>query len=263
MQLFRSARWLMLALLLALIPASASAGVFISVGFAPPALPEYEQPPCPEPGYMWTPGYWAYGDDGYYWVPGTWVPAPEPGMLWTPTYWGWSDGVYVFHHGYWGPHVGYYGGVNSGFGYGGVGFAGGYWRGGIFSYNTAVMHVDGGRFPHYEDRGAVEHGYFARGSHVAFSGGPGGIHHDPGAEERFAEHDRHMDRSSFQQQHEEAARSDRGSFARFNGGHPSNGAVDRPMGAGGHFGAGGQGAPASRGGQGFGGNGGGQHSGPA
>ena len=38
------------------------AGVLISVGFAPPVLPVYEQPLCPEPGLMWTPGYWAYGD---------------------------------------------------------------------------------------------------------------------------------------------------------------------------------------------------------
>ena len=28
----------------------------------------------PGPGYIWTPGYWAYDPaDGYYWVPGTWV----------------------------------------------------------------------------------------------------------------------------------------------------------------------------------------------
>ena len=46
---------------------------------------------------MWTPGYWAYGDDGYYWVPGAWVPAPYEGALWTPPYWGWSGGIYVFH----------------------------------------------------------------------------------------------------------------------------------------------------------------------
>ena len=90
---------------------------------------------------MWTPGYWAYGDDGYYWVPGAWVPAPYVGALWTPGYWGWGDGLYPWHPGYWGPHVGYYGGVNYGFGYGGIGFAGGLWRGGFFAYNTAVMHV--------------------------------------------------------------------------------------------------------------------------
>ncbi len=33
--------------------------------------------------------------------------------------------AYVFHPGYWGQHVGYYGGVNYGFGYMGIGFVGG------------------------------------------------------------------------------------------------------------------------------------------
>ena len=27
----------------------------------PPPLPVYEQPPCPVEGYIWTPGYWAWG----------------------------------------------------------------------------------------------------------------------------------------------------------------------------------------------------------
>jgi hypothetical protein len=138
MRLLRSARWLLLALVITLIPVSSQAGVFISVGFAPPVLPVYEQPPCPEPGLMWTPGYWAYGPDGYYWVPGAWVPAPYEGALWTPPYWGWSGGLYVLHEGYWGRHIGYYGGVNYGFGYGGIGFAGGEWHGHDFRYNTAV-----------------------------------------------------------------------------------------------------------------------------
>ena len=53
------------------------------------------------------------------------------GVLWTPGYWGFVGGVYMFHAGYWGPHIGFYGGVNYGFGYGGVGFVGGRWRGGI------------------------------------------------------------------------------------------------------------------------------------
>src|SRR5579872_1468061 len=144
MKLLRSARWLVLALLLSVIPATSHANVFISVAIAPPALPVYDQPPCPEPGWMWTPGYWAYDYDngGYYWVPGTWVPAPYEGALWTPGYWGWSSGVYLWHAGYWGPHVGYYGGVNYGFGYMGIGFVGGMWRGHDFEYNTAVVHVN-------------------------------------------------------------------------------------------------------------------------
>ena len=49
--------------------------------------------------------------------------------------------MYAFHEGYWGPHVGFYGGVNYGFGYGGVGFVGGRWDGGYFAYNTAVLNV--------------------------------------------------------------------------------------------------------------------------
>ena len=97
----------------------------------PPALPVYEQPLCPGEGYIWTPGYWAWSDDdGYYWVPGTWVLAPETGYLWTPGYWGFNDGVYLWNAGYWGPHIGFYGGINYGFGYFGEGFAGGEWRGG-------------------------------------------------------------------------------------------------------------------------------------
>jgi len=230
MRLFRSARWCLLALLFSLIPASSFAGVFISVNFAPPPLPVYEQPLCPAPNLMWMPGYWAYGDDGYYWVPGAWVPSPYVGALWTPGYWGWSGGLFVFHEGYWGPHVGYYGGVNYGFGYGGIGFAGGEWRGGVFAYNTAVIHVDT-RYVHttFEDRARVERSFVARDSHVAFSGGPGGVNHPPSPEERIAEHEQHMAKTSFQAQHESMARTDRNSYFKSNGGHPQNLTVARPL----------------------------------
>jgi hypothetical protein len=37
--------------------------------------------------------------------------------------------------------VGFYGGINYGFGYGGFGYEGGRWEGGYFSYNTYVNHV--------------------------------------------------------------------------------------------------------------------------
>lgn len=230
MQLLRSSRWLLLGLLLSLVPASSYAGVFISVGVAPPVLPVYVQPPCPQPGWMWTPGYWAYGDDGYYWVPGTWVPSPYEGALWTPPYWGWSGGLFVFHGGYWGPHVGYYGGVNYGFGYMGIGFVGGMWRGHDFVYNTAIMHVDN-RYIHntYVDRTVVDRYTVARDSRVAYSGGPGGIRHDPSPEERTAMHEQHVGRTSFQSQHENAAMSDHSSYFNNNHGRPANVAVARPM----------------------------------
>jgi hypothetical protein len=128
------------ALLLA-APTAANAAVFVGVGFAPPAIPVYAQPVAPGYGYIWTPGYWAYGPDGYYWVDGAWVYPPYVGGLWTPGYWGWGGGGYFWHPGYWGRSVGYYGGINYGFGYFGVGFWGGYWHGGRFFYNGAYNHL--------------------------------------------------------------------------------------------------------------------------
>jgi len=122
-------------------------GADLEVREAPPPLPDYDQPPCPEDGYLWTPGYWAWqsadlGGGDYYWVPGTWVQPPSVGVLWTPAYWGYEGGRYAFHRGYWGPHVGFYGGINYGYGYTGNGYAGGAWRGDRFAYNRAVTNVN-------------------------------------------------------------------------------------------------------------------------
>ncbi len=159
---------------LAAMPGVSSAGVFVgvSVDIAPPPLPVYVQPPCPQPGYLWVPGYWGWNDGAYYWVPGTWVLPPGVGLLWTPGYWGWDGGVYLWHAGYWGPQVGFYGGVDYGFGYDGVGFVGGYWRGRTFFYNRAVMRV-GPRFGRNVYYHPVAH--HAAYTHVSFNGGPGGI----------------------------------------------------------------------------------------
>ena len=112
--------------------ADAQVGLSISVNIAPPMLPIYDQPPMPAYGYIWTPGYWAWdqGFRDYYWVRGQWVRPPRVGYLWTPGYWAWRDGLYLFNTGYWGSSVGYYGGVNYGYGYGGQGYGGGEWRGG-------------------------------------------------------------------------------------------------------------------------------------
>ncbi|RXH55004.1 YXWGXW repeat-containing protein [Granulicella sibirica] len=123
-------------------PAAAHARIFLSVGIAPPVIPVYEQPLCPGDGYIWTPGYWAYGDDGYFWVDGAWVEAPYENALWTPGYWGYDNNAYVWNAGYWGPTVGYYGGINYGFGYFGAGFYGGYWNSGRFFYNRGYNHLD-------------------------------------------------------------------------------------------------------------------------
>jgi hypothetical protein len=206
-------------------PAASYAGVIISVGFAPPALPVYVQPVAPAEGYLWNPGYWAYGPGGYYWVPGVWVQPPTVGVLWTPPYWGFAGGVYGFHEGYWGPHVGFYGGVNYGFGYGGSGFYGGRWNGGVFAYNTAVLNVGVGFHSTYVDRTVIVNNNY---SHTSFNGGPGGIQARPSAQEQQFAHENHIAPTPAQQSHFQAAASNKANFASANGGHPALAAVARP-----------------------------------
>ena len=210
---------------LAIAPAASFAGVFISVGFAPPALPVYTQPICPGDGYLWNPGYWAYGEEGYYWVPGVWVQPPSVGLLWTPGYWGWGGNAFLFHEGYWGPHVGFYGGINYGFGYGGSGFYGGRWDGGHFAYNTAVLNVNRTVIHNtYVENVHVNNTY----SHTSFNGGNGGISARPTAQEASFEHENHIGATSVQQSHLQAAHSNPGNFAKANGGHPAMAAIQRP-----------------------------------
>src|SRR5437879_2904845 len=122
--------------------AQAQVAIGVSVSFAPPDLPVYDQPLCPGEDYVWTPGYWDWDGDDYFWVPGTWVLAPEPGFFWTPGYWAWGDSGFIFRAGYWGPVVGFYGGVNYGYGYFGHGYEGGRWERGHFFYNRAVNNVN-------------------------------------------------------------------------------------------------------------------------
>ncbi|MDD2765987.1 MAG: YXWGXW repeat-containing protein, partial [Opitutaceae bacterium] len=211
--------------LLTLPAAEAHAGIFVSVAIAPPALPVYVQPPLPAPGYLWTPGYWGYGDAGYYWVPGVWVRPPAVGLLWTPGYWGFAGGFYGWHAGYWGPHVGFYGGVNYGFGYGGIGFCGGMWRGGAFAYNGAVANFGGVHVTNvYVDRNVVVHNTIYNANHVAFNG-PGGIDRQPSAEEARFANEHHVAPTANQMQHQNMAAQDRAQLASVNHGRPSTTAI--------------------------------------
>lgn len=206
------------------VASQAQIAVGISVHVGPPALPVYAQPVCPGAGYIWTPGYWAYGDDGYYWVPGTWVLAPEPGLLWTPGYWGWGGGVYVWHAGYWGPHVGFYGGINYGYGYTGVGFWGGEWRGREFVYNRSVTNVNVTLIHNYYNKTVVVNNV----NRVSYNGGEGGIMARPSHDEERWAHERHIEARHEQIEHEHAAREDRSLRASVNHGRPAIAATGRP-----------------------------------
>jgi hypothetical protein len=198
--------------------------VGVAITIAPPELPVYEQPICPGDGYLWTPGYWAYGDDDYYWVPGTWVLAPEVGFLWTPGYWGWADGGYVFYDGYWGPQVGFYGGINYGFGYFGHGFEGGRWDNGHFFYNRAVLNVNVNVIRNVYNTRVNE----TTVTRVSFNGGNGGINARATAQEEAAAHERHIPPVAAQTEHIQAARSNPELRASANHGKPPIAATPRP-----------------------------------
>ena len=200
----RTIRFLLAFLILA-IPASSFGQIGIRVAIGPPVLPAYAQPICPGDGYLWTPGYWAYDDSvtDYYFVPGSWVQAPEVGFLWTPGYWGWGEGGFLFNEGYWGETVGFYGGINYGFGYWGGGYGGGRWTNGHFFYNTTVNNVNTVSIHNvYNEK--VENNNESR---VSFNGGKGGIEARPTSEQQAAASQKHIPAVAAQTEHAQAARS--------------------------------------------------------
>lgn len=205
---------------------AAQAQISISVGIAPPALPIYVQPPIPGDGYMWTPGYWSWsaGDNDYYWVPGTWVTAPYVGALWTPGYWGWGNNAYAWHGGYWGAHIGYYGGINYGFGYGGAGYQGGHWDNGSFSYNRSVNNIGNNNSIHIYNARVTN----VTVNRVSYNGGKGGIQVQPTRAEQSIAAMPHNAPTAPQLQHEQTSRSTPDLRASVNHGVPRIAATPEP-----------------------------------
>ncbi|MGB6656552.1 MAG: hypothetical protein WBD92_07150 [Methylovirgula sp.] len=229
MQIFRST---MFALFLASVaipalPPAASAQIVIGIEVPPPPLPIYDQPPIPAPGYIWTPGYWAYDDDyGYYWVPGTWVLAPLIGLLWTPGYWGFEDGRYVYYDGYWGPEVGFYGGVDYGYGYTGNGYEGGYWQGVTFFYNRTVNNFANVNIPNVYSKPVVAPTTVDR---VSYNGGAGGTNARPTEQQQVFAHEHHVPPTAVQRQHIQLASHDPSLRETENKGRPPIAATSRPQ----------------------------------
>jgi len=150
---------------------------------------------------------------------------PTVGLLWTPGYWDLRDGIYVWNAGYWGPHVGFYGGVNYGFGYGGVGYEGGRWDNGVFVYNRTVNNFGNVTITHvYEKTVYVEPG----ASRVSFNGGSGGTTVRPTQEEQAATHEPHVAAVPSQLQHERTASENKALLASENHGKPAIAATAKP-----------------------------------
>jgi hypothetical protein len=204
-------------------PAGAAA-IAVYADEAPPPLPEYDQPPIPADGDVWTPGYWSWNGYEYFWVPGTWVEPPQVGLLWTPGYWAFTGGVYAFHRGYWGERVGFYGGVDYGFGYGGVGFEGGRWDNGRFFYNRAVTNIGPVRITNvFEQQVTVR-----ENSRASFNGGPNGLNVKPTAVELEAQKEKHVAPTRDQLDNARAAGRNESAFVSANKGKPSIAATAKP-----------------------------------
>lgn len=211
-------------LLMGANPSMAQVSLSVSITVAPPQLPVYTQPPIPAPGYIWTPGYWAYGPEGYYWIPGTWVEPPAVGLLWTPAYWSWEGHAFLFHPGYWAPHVGFYGGIDYGFGYTGIGYLGGYWTHGVFAYNRTVNNIRNVHITNIYTKTVVKN---VSVTHVSYNGGAHGTRARPTAQQMAFAHDRHTPPTRVQSQHEHAASRNHGFLASENHGRPAVAATSR------------------------------------
>jgi WXXGXW repeat (2 copies) len=208
------------------VPARAQVSVDIRVDVAPPPLPYYEQPVIPADGYLWVPGYWAWDPVAvdYYWVPGTWVEPPQRDLLWTPAYWGWNEGRYAFYPGYWGHEVGFYGGVDYGYGYNGDGYYGGRWNNGAFFYNRTVNNVESIHITNIYNETVIERNTSTR---VSFNGGNGGIAVRPTPQQETFARERHVEATPVQRQQVETASRDRSLFSKQNHGEPAIAATPR------------------------------------
>ncbi len=218
MRIFRLLFPLAIAFAFIAAPVASSAQIYVSV-MAPPMLPQYQQPQLSNQNYIWTPGYWAMGSNGYYWNPGSWQQPPQVGLLWTPGYWGYNQGQnqYNYNQGYWGNQVGYYGGVNYGYGYYGTGYNGGNWQGNMFRYNTAVSMVNPTIIRNvYVDRTVV----VTTVNRTSYNGGRGGLTYQPNAREITVVHQQRYAATPAQRQRVTEASTDRSNLNSVNHGNP-------------------------------------------
>jgi hypothetical protein len=206
--------------------AYAQSSISVSVNIAPPPLPIYEQPPLPGEGFIWVPGYWAWDQSqtDYFWVPATWVQAPQPNLLWTPGYWGWNNGSYIFYAGYWAAQVGFYGGINYGYGYAGSGYQGGRWENGAFFYNSAVNNIGSVGVKNVYNQTIVVNNTT---NNVSYNGGKGGIEARATPQEQAAVKQSRVEATPLQTQHAAAASRNRALFSKENRGEPAIAATPR------------------------------------
>jgi hypothetical protein len=138
----------------------------------------------------------------------------------------------MFYPGHWGQHIGFYGGINYGFGYIGLGYEGGYWRSGHFFYNRVYNNVNV-RVVHnvyrYDAGNRVSN--LPRGNgypRASYRGGTGGVQARPQPSEGAAWREPTAPRMSSQEQHAQNY-AVRGQYASENHGKPAQPSVNKPL----------------------------------
>jgi hypothetical protein len=131
--------------------------------------------------------------------------------------------VFIWNEGYWGPVVGFYGGIAYGFGYTGVGYDGGYWRGNTFYYNRTVNNVHVTKITNVYTKN-VRH---VNPAGASFNGGRGGTTSRPSSEQLAAAKQKRSSLTDEQKQQMRVARSDPKQRASENQGSPTVAATSK------------------------------------
>jgi len=84
---------------LAALSAPASAAVAINLDIGPPPA-RVEVVPAARPGWVWSPGYWAWNGHHHNWVGGHWL-RERRGYGWVPEHWDERGGRHYFVPGHW------------------------------------------------------------------------------------------------------------------------------------------------------------------
>jgi hypothetical protein len=119
--------------------------------------------------------------------------------------------------------VRFYGGVDYGFGYDGIGYEGGYWKDGGFFYNSAVNNLANVAVTNIYRKAVAMN----RTSNASFNGGAGGTTAKATPEQLVAQWEHHVAATPEQTRHAEAASKDPALSLSRNHGHPAVAATPR------------------------------------
>ena len=122
--------------------------------------------------------------------------------------------------------MGFYGGIDYGFGYTGDGYYGGHWDHGSFFYNRAVNNITNVRITNVYNETVIVNTTVNR---TSFNGGNGGTSARPTPQQEAFGRAQHVEATPVQLAHVEAASRDRALFSKQNHGEPAVAATARAL----------------------------------